>query len=61
MTPLFTFLQSASCDALTDGGQKFQERINRRVVEEALIPPCQGSIEVSRQENKQYTLLMCHS
>lgn len=37
------------------------ERTNRRVVEEALIHPCRGYTEVSRQEKQHYTLPMCYS
>lgn len=59
MTPVFMFLQSTSYDALTDDDLKFQERINWRGAEEALPPPCQGSIDASRQGN-HHTLLMCY-
>lgn len=49
MTPPLLLLQSTSRDALTDEGLEFQERINRRAVEEALVPPVRGSTEVSGQ------------
>ena len=58
MRSIYTKVKNAS---LTDGGCESLERTNRRVVEEVLIPPCQGNTEVSRQENQYYTLLMCYS
>ena len=58
MRSIYTKVKNAS---LIDRGCESLERTNRRVVEEALIPPCQGNTEVSRQENQHYTLLMCYS